>query len=262
VGKYARAALYCKQAGMKICMIHGAHGNLIAQFASSYFNKRSDEYGGFLENRARFAREVLNAVRAAVGENFVMEYRISADELHPEQMRFPETLEFIKYIKDSADILHASAGIHDFWGEPCYMRYLLQNYTMDRMYNVHFAAEVKRTYPDLMVETVSSIKDPAMAEEIIASGKSDIVAMNRALHADPEMPRRYAEGRYALPTLLLLPPCKPSCIQALLRQPLWGRYKEYPEGGREEKGRRNRRRPRRRRGRKVAFAERARRHAL
>jgi 2,4-dienoyl-CoA reductase-like NADH-dependent reductase (Old Yellow Enzyme family) len=88
VEKYARAANYCKQAGMKMCMVHGAHGNLIAQFASSYFNKRSDEYGGSLENRARFACEVLDAVRAAVGENFVIEYRISADEFHPEQCVF------------------------------------------------------------------------------------------------------------------------------------------------------------------------------
>jgi 2,4-dienoyl-CoA reductase-like NADH-dependent reductase (Old Yellow Enzyme family) len=109
------------------------------------------------------------------------------------------------------------------------MRYLLQNYTMDRMYNVHFAAEVKRTYPDLMVETVSSIKDPAMAEGNHRFGQVGHRAMNRALHADPEMPRRYAEGRYALPTLLLLPPCKPSCIQALLRQPCGADIRNIPK---------------------------------
>jgi 2,4-dienoyl-CoA reductase-like NADH-dependent reductase (Old Yellow Enzyme family) len=110
VEKYATAAMYCKQAGMKMCMVHGAHGNLIAQFASPYYNKRTDEYGGSLENRARFACEILDAIRRKVGEDFVIEYRISADEFHPEQMRFPETLEFIKYIKDKVDILHVSAG--------------------------------------------------------------------------------------------------------------------------------------------------------
>ena len=85
VEKYARAARFCKQAGMKICMIHGAHGNLIAQFASPKYNKRTDEYGGSLQNRARFSNEILEAVRGAVGQDFVIEYRLSADE----HARFP-----------------------------------------------------------------------------------------------------------------------------------------------------------------------------
>jgi hypothetical protein len=110
-------------------------------------------------------------------------------------MHFDETLEFIKYIKDKVDILHVSSGIHDLYGEPYYMRYMLQSYTMDQMFNVHYAEKVKKAYPDLIVATVGSIKDVAQAEEIIASGKADIVAMNRALHADYDMPRKFAEGR-------------------------------------------------------------------
>ena len=234
VEKYARAALYCKQAGMKMCMVHGAHGNLIAQFASSYFNKRTDEYGGSLENRARFAREILDAVRAAVGEDFVIEYRISADECHPDQMHFPETLEFIKYIKDKVDTLHVSSGIHDLWGEIHWMRYMLQNYTMDQMYNVHFAEKVKKAYPELLVATVGSIKDVAQAEEIIASGKADLVAMNRALHADYDMPRKYAEGREWEHMPCLRCRCfrlaSPHTSKLCSVNAIWGRFKEYPEG--------------------------------
>lgn len=234
VEKYANAALYCKQAGMKMCMVHGAHGNLISQFASPYYNKRTDEYGGSLENRARFAREILDAIRAKVGENFVIEYRISADEFHPDQMHFPETLEFIGLIKDRVDILHVSAGIHDLWGEPYYMRFMLQNYTMDRMYNVHFAADVKKTYPELVVATVGSIKDVAMAEEIIASGKADIVAMNRALHADYDMPRKFARGREWEHTPCLRCRCfrmaSPHTTRLCSVNAMWGRFKEYPEG--------------------------------
>ncbi len=234
VEKYAAAALHCKQAGMKMCMVHGAHGNLIAQFASSYFNKRTDEYGGSMENRARFACEILDAVRAVVGENFVIEYRISADEEHPDQMHFPETLEFINYIKEKVDILHVSSGIHDLWGEPYYMRFMLQNYTMDRMYNVHFAAEVKKAYPGLIVATVGSIKDVAMAEDIIASGKADIVAMNRALHADYDMPRKYAEGREWEHMPCLRCACfrmaSPHTSKLCSVNAIWGRFKEYPEG--------------------------------
>jgi thioredoxin reductase len=114
------------------------------------------------------------------------------------------------------------------------MRYLLQNYTMDRMYNVHFAAKVKKAFPELMVATVGSIKDPVMAEEIIASGKADIVAMNRALHADYEMPRKYAEGREWEHMPCLRCSCfrmaSPHTTKLCSVNPMWGRYKEYPEG--------------------------------
>lgn len=232
VDKFARAALFCKQAGLKMCMVHGAHGNLPAQFASPYYNKRTDEYGGCLENRARFAIEVLDAIRAACGENFVIEYRISAEEFHPDQMHFDETLRFIALIKDKIDILHVSAGIHDVVGENWYMRYLYQNYTMDQMYNVHFAADIKKAFPDLLVTTVGSIKDIAQAEEIIASGKADFVAMNRPLHADFEMPRKYAEGREWEHTPCLRCTCGNSRSRDNMCSvnPMWGKYEEYPDG--------------------------------
>lgn len=192
VEKYALAAYRCQKAGMKICMIHGGHGNLISQFASKLYNKRTDEYGGSLENRARFCIEVLDAVRAKVGEGFVIEFRISADEIHPDGMHFEETLAFIELIKDKIDILHVSAGLH---GEFEYMRNWWQNSMMDRMYNVHYAADIKKRFPDLLIATVGSIMNIKEAEEIIASGKADFVAMCRPLIADPEMPRKYAQGR-------------------------------------------------------------------
>ncbi|HTY63756.1 MAG TPA: NADH:flavin oxidoreductase, partial [Acidobacteriota bacterium] len=142
VEKYAMAAYRCKRAGFKMCMIHGGHGNLISQFASRLYNKRKDDYGGTLENRARFAVEVLDRVRELCGENFVIEYRISADEIHPDGMHFDETLEFIRLIQHKVDILHVSAGLH---GEFQYMRNWWQNYLMDRMYNVHYAADIKKS---------------------------------------------------------------------------------------------------------------------
>ncbi|MBP5165753.1 MAG: FAD-dependent oxidoreductase [Oscillospiraceae bacterium] len=234
VEKYARAARFCKQAGMKMCMIHGAHGNLIAQFASPLYNTRKDEYGGSLENRARFANEVLEAVRGAVGEDFVIEYRLSADEHHPDQMRFPETLEFIKYIKDRVDILHVSAGIHDLYGEPYYLRYLVSNYTMPQQLNVHFSAAVKQAYPELKVAVVGGIKDPAQAEDIISSGKADLAAMNRALHADYDMPKKYAEGKEWQHMPCLRCSCfrmaSPHTAKLCSVNPMWGRFGEYPEG--------------------------------
>ena len=195
VQKYAHAAWMCKQAGMQMLLFHGAHGNLLAQFFSPFFNRRSDEYGGSIENRARFAVEVLDATRAAVGEDFVIEYRISADEFVEGHTRFPETLKFIEIIKDKVDILHVSGGLHDTMGEPWHMRPMVQPYMWDWMYNTHFAAEIKKLHPNLFVTTVGSIKNIEQAEDIIASGKADFVAMKRALQADPDMPRKYAEGR-------------------------------------------------------------------
>lgn len=192
IEKYAMAVYRCKRAGMKMCLIHGGHGNLISQFSSPLYNKRTDEYGGSLENRARFTIEVLDRVRELCGEDFVIEMRISADEIHPDGMHFDETLKYIEMIKDKIDILHVSAGLH---GEFEYMRNWFQNYMMDRMFNVHYAEKIKKAFPDLLVCTVGSIMNIDMAEEIIASGKADFVAMCRPLLADPQMPKKYATGR-------------------------------------------------------------------
>lgn len=235
VEKFARAARFCREAGMKICMVHGAHGNLIPQFASPYYNRRSDEYGGSLENRARFAIEVLDAVRAAVGEDFVIEYRISAEEHHPAQMHFDETLRFISLIRDKIDILHVSNGLHDLYGEPGYMRYLLPPFTVPQQLNVEYAAAIKKAFPDLPVVVVGAIKDVAQAEEIIAAGKADMVAMNRALHADCEMPRKYAEGReWEHTPCLRCSTCfrmaTPHTAKLCSVNPMWGRFAEYPDG--------------------------------
>jgi len=232
VEKYARAAERCKRAGFRMCMIHGGHGNLIAQFASPLYNRRTDDWGGPLEQRARFAREVLDRVRALCGEDFVIEYRISADEIHPDGMHFEETLRFIELIRDRVDILHVSAGLH---GELEYMRNWWPNYLMDRMLNVHYAADIKKAFPGLRVATVGAIMDIGSAEEILAAGKADFVAMCRPLLADPAMPRKYALGREGERRpclrcqycgLRLLVPAVINCAV----NPFLGNETEFPEG--------------------------------
>ena len=192
VEKFGQATLRAKKAGMKMAMIHCGHANLISQFASPLYNHRTDEYGGSLENRARFTVEVLDRVRALCGEDFVIEARISADEIIPGGMDYEETLKYIALIQDKIDILHVSAGVH---GEFGYMRNWWQNYMMDREFNVHYAASIKKEFPNLLINTVGSIKSIDRAEEIIASGKADFVSMCRPLLADPDMPRKFAEGR-------------------------------------------------------------------
>jgi 2,4-dienoyl-CoA reductase-like NADH-dependent reductase (Old Yellow Enzyme family)/NADPH-dependent 2,4-dienoyl-CoA reductase/sulfur reductase-like enzyme len=232
VEKYAVAAYRCKRAGFRMCMIHGGHGNLISQFASPLYNKRKDDYGGSLQNRARFAIEVLDRVRALCGEDFVIEYRISADEIHPDGMHFDETLKFIEFIQNKVDILHVSAGLH---GEFEYMRNWWQNYLMDRMYNVHYAADIKKAFPNLLVCTVGSIMNIRQAEDILAAGKADFVAMCRPILADPEMPRKYALGkeedhrpclRCQYCGLRLMIPAVINCAV----NPFLGNETEFPEG--------------------------------
>jgi 2,4-dienoyl-CoA reductase-like NADH-dependent reductase (Old Yellow Enzyme family)/NADPH-dependent 2,4-dienoyl-CoA reductase/sulfur reductase-like enzyme len=194
VDKFAMACSRMQQAGMDIALIHGGPGNLISQFMSPLYNKRQDEYGGTTEKRARFAIEVCDAIRKKVGPNFVIEFRISADEIAPEGMHFDETLKMIEYLQDHIDILHVSAGLHsDF--DFKYYRNWCQNFLMPRGFNVHYARDVKKAFPNLLVTTVGSITSLDLGEEILANGWADFVAMCRPLMADPEMPRKYAQNR-------------------------------------------------------------------
>ena len=196
VEMFAKAAARMKRAGMDIVMVHGGHGNLISQFTSPKFNHRTDEYGGSTENRARFAIEVCQAIRRACGEDFVIEYRCSGDEEDPEGMHIDETIELAGYLKPYIDILHVSAGLHTLpFGPHRYYRNWCQNYLMDHCFNVHYARDIKKAHPDLLVNTVGSIVSLDYAEEIIANGWADFVSMCRPLMADPDMPRKYAEDR-------------------------------------------------------------------
>ena len=194
--KFGMAAGRMKRAGMDIVMVHGAHGNLISQFTSPFFNRRTDEYGGSTENRARFAIEVCDAIRRHCGEDFVIEYRCSGDEEAPGSMRIDETIELAGYLKDHIDILHVSAGLHsDPFGPNLYYRNWCQNYLMDRGFNVHYARDIKKAHPDLLISTVGSIMSIDYAEKIISNGWADFVSMCRPLMADPEMPNKYAHNR-------------------------------------------------------------------
>ena len=179
VDNYASACYRCLVAGCEMVMIHGGHGWLLSQFTSPCTNKRTDNYGGSLENRARFAIEVLTAIRRKVGDKLAIEYRISADELVPEGMHEEETIEFIKMIQDKIDLVHVSVGVHtdlQFFPDFCQPTYL------PLAYNVHRAEKVKKAV-QIPVTCVGSIMDLAAAEQILAEGKADIVAMARAMAA-------------------------------------------------------------------------------
>lgn len=190
---YADAAGRCKDSGFKMVMIHGAHGMLPSQFLSTYVNKRVDRYGGSFENRARFCIELLDAVRKRVGEDFIIEYRISADEMVDGGMKTDEVIEFVKMIKDKIDILHVSVGMLP---NPFTIQYMIQPLYVPYMLNVHYAEEIKKAVGnDLYVTAVGSVMTLENAEEILSRGIVDFVAMARPFVADPEFIRKSALGK-------------------------------------------------------------------
>ncbi|MDR1330277.1 MAG: NAD(P)/FAD-dependent oxidoreductase, partial [Oscillospiraceae bacterium] len=196
VMKYANACYNMKRAGMDVALLHGGHGNLLAQFTSPHYNKRTDKYGGSVENRARFAIEVVEKTRELCGENFVIDYRISADEIIGDGMHIDETIKLMKILKEhGVDMFNVSAGLHSE-GMMAFMSYWLQGYTMSRGFNVHWAEKIKDAFQgDITLTAVGSITHPDLAEEYISRGWCDFVAMCRPLMADPEMPRKAAQNR-------------------------------------------------------------------
>ncbi len=192
VDQFASACVRCLRAGVDMVMIHGGHGWLLGQFASSFTNKRTDAYGGSLENRARFAREVLTEIRNRTDNRLAIEYRISGDELRPEGMHLDETVEFVKLIQDRIDLVHVSLG--SFGGDPKHILWTQPTY-LPHAYNVHRAEKIKRAV-NIPVTCVGSIMDLDMADNIIAEGKADIVAMARANLADPEIVNKTYRGDF------------------------------------------------------------------
>ncbi|SDM45523.1 oxidoreductase [Lachnospira pectinoschiza] len=189
VKSYGDVAAMAKRAGFEMLMIHGGHGWLINQFLSPYFNKRTDEYGGSLENRCRFAKEVLISVRNAVGPRFPIEFRMSGSEFFDEGYGLEEGVEIAKELESYVDILHVSAGTYQ-------RTFGITHPSMFEEHgrNVYLAAEIKK-HVSVPVATLGGLNDPAQMEEIIASGKADIVYMGRALLADPYLPEKVMQNR-------------------------------------------------------------------
>lgn len=188
---YANTAKLAVQAGFQMVMLHGAHGWLLDQMLSPKWNRRADEFGGSLENRARFPLLVIEKVRAAVGKRVPIEYRLGA-ELIDGGLTIEEVVQFCKMIEDKVDLIHVSAGLDT---DPNFAVKTHPTMFLPHMANVHFAAEVKQHITKCPIVTVGSITSPAEAEEILESGKADAVAMVRSLIADPYLPQKAREGR-------------------------------------------------------------------
>lgn len=188
---FADAAWRCREGGFDIVMLHGGHGHTVSQFYSPLVNKRSDEYGcASMEDRCRFADELLDAVRGRIGPDMAVEYRISGDELIEGGIGIDEALDFARYIQNKIDLIHVSAGsLYD----PATTQYIFQPSYLPMATNLYLAERFKKEL-SIPVTTVGSF-NMELAEEALASGKADVVAMIRAFIADPEQVNKARLGR-------------------------------------------------------------------
>jgi 2,4-dienoyl-CoA reductase-like NADH-dependent reductase (Old Yellow Enzyme family)/thioredoxin reductase len=222
VATFTIAAERVKNTGADGVELHMAHGYLICSFLSPFSNKRKDRYGGTIAGRARFALEVLRSVRQRVGSGFPVICRLSGDEYVAGGLNVEDTRQIAKLLeKEGADALHISAcnAASGFLNHPPY-------YVTEGVF-VHLAEAVKARV-DIPVITVGRIRNPLMADQIIADGKADLISMGRALIADPRLPQKAKEGRLA--EIIPCISCN-KCIQTLRMDSV--RCSVNPETGNE-----------------------------
>jgi len=186
VKSYAEAAERVKEAGFNGVEIHGAHGYLIDQFLSPYTNHRPDKYG---QDRMMFALEIISQVRKKVGKDFPVGFRISGDEYIDGGLTLTQTKKIAQRIEVAGiDYIHVSGGI----GET--VDWLIQPMYYPQGCLAHLAGGIKQDV-NIPVIAVGSITDPLMAEKVLRENKADLIAMGRALIADPQLPRKAAKGK-------------------------------------------------------------------
>ena len=191
VQAFADTAALAKLTGYDMVLIHGAHGWLLDQFLSPKFNQRTDRFGGSLENRARLPLMVIDAVRQAVGPKFPIEYRVGL-ELIEGGLALDDLIAFCKLIEDKVDMIQISAGLDT---DPNFAVKTYPTIFLPHMVNVETAAKVKAAVTKCPIAVVGSITSPEEAEQVLASGKADAVAMVRSLIADPHLPNKARQGR-------------------------------------------------------------------
>ncbi|MCR5784012.1 MAG: FAD-dependent oxidoreductase [Eubacterium sp.] len=186
----AAQALY--ECGFDAILIHSGHSVPLAQFLSPLTNKRTDEYGGTTENRCRYLIEILDAIKAKVGNKMLIEVRISGTEFEEGGIDLEEGIKIGELIQDHLDVLQVSAGMHNpkwmTWVHPCGFR--------PKMPNVEVAEAFKKSGKfHVPIVTLGAVDSLESVEDILSSGKADMVTMARSLIADPELIIKGKEGK-------------------------------------------------------------------
>jgi flavanone/flavanol-cleaving reductase len=190
VNAFGDGAAMAQRGGCQMCMIHGGHGWLLSQFLSPLHNWRTDEFGGSIENRARFVLMIVEDIRKKCGPNFPIEIRLSGDEFTEGGMKLDEVVEVAKLLDGKVDLIHVSATT--FNDTTAGLR-MFPSMFLPRGCNVYLAEEIKKAVRT-PVNTVGGLNDPAHMEGILERGGADMVTLGRALLADPYLPEKARKG--------------------------------------------------------------------
>lgn len=187
---FAEAALCAKTAGFQEVMVQCCHGWLLAQFLSPVWNTRTDEYGGSIENRAKFPLQVLKAVREKVGNDMVIEIRISGDEHQKNGWPIEDVIRFSKMVEGIVDIIQISSGDYHNSEHYCFSDALMPHFC-----NVPIAKALKEAGVKTSISVVGANDDPQEMERLVAEGIADFIAIGRGALADSDMPRKILQGK-------------------------------------------------------------------
>lgn len=188
---FGNAAEMAKLGGVDMVMVHAGHGWLLHQFLSPLNNRRTDEYGGCLENRARITLEVIENIRQKCGPDFPIEIRMSGTEIVPGGLTIEDQVEFAKLLDGKVDLIHVTSGTFHV---PSTNQHMIPNGFLPEGCNVYLAEAVKKAVKHTPVVTVGALGSPELMERILAEGKADMVALGRPLLADPELPNKLKAG--------------------------------------------------------------------
>lgn len=189
VRKFIEAAVRCRIAGFDGVELHGAHGYLINQFTSPHSNRRDDAYGGSFENRMRFVTEIVQGIKRECGQDFPVMVRYSAEEFVEGGLTLEDGKQIARHLAQAgADALDVSCGTYES------MPTLLEPITYDQGWRV-YSAEAVKSVVDVPVVAVGVIRQPAFAEEVLAQGRADFIAIGRDLLTDPEWANKAQAGR-------------------------------------------------------------------
>jgi 2,4-dienoyl-CoA reductase-like NADH-dependent reductase (Old Yellow Enzyme family)/NADPH-dependent 2,4-dienoyl-CoA reductase/sulfur reductase-like enzyme len=187
--EFVRAAIRGREAGFDVVEIHGAHGYLHHSFVSPLSNLRTDEYGGSLENRSRFSVESVRALRAALGDDFTLGYRISCDEFVEGGFTIEDVCRVVPMLEDAGiDYINVSGGSYES------VKMMIAPAGIGPGQLEPYAARVKQV---ARVPVLSSgrYNSPELAESVLESGSADYVVIGRALIADPDFPNKARAGQ-------------------------------------------------------------------
>ena len=192
VDSYGKAALRAKHCGFTSVLLHAGHGWLPAQFLSPVLNHREDEFGGSLENTARFTMMVLDKIREYCDPNFIIDARIYWKEGMYDGYQLEDSIRFCEMLEEhGVDMIQVSCGslhFHDSTILSC-----PSWFDVEEGHNLKAAEEIKK-HVKIPVGTVGAVTDPGLADKWIEEGKVDYIIMARALLADPDFPKKAMHG--------------------------------------------------------------------